>query len=219
MMSRSKIDYTDPAVLTAGVVEGWAEPITDPTLIDWPDRQARAAIPFNVVDGRPVNPAEKTRVRYGRNGLGLWGENLMADGVVTHQTKHGRYLLMVERGDGHGWAVPGGAVEPGETPLEAAMRETAEETDLEIGPAAWRPQRPVYVPDPRASDEAWAVTVPVDADLLGGDDLPVVMGGDDARRAEWVRADSYDDLVGQLRYWFGGRVFAAHVEMLRTFLR
>jgi len=49
-------EYTDPTVLITGITEGWADPETDPTQIDWPARQAAALIPFEVVDGRPVSP-------------------------------------------------------------------------------------------------------------------------------------------------------------------
>ena len=47
----------------------------------------------------------------------------------------GRVLLIHERiqgGQTH-WLTPGGGVEPGETPREAAIRETAEETGIQIG--------------------------------------------------------------------------------------
>ncbi|MEU6744282.1 NUDIX domain-containing protein [Streptosporangium sandarakinum] len=40
---------------------------------------------------------------------------------------------MVERSDGHGWAVPGGYVEPGEGPAHAAVREPEEGTGLTLG--------------------------------------------------------------------------------------
>ena len=211
--------YTHPDVLALGVREGWAEPETDPAHIDWAARQAAAAIPFQVIGGRPVNPCEVTGIRHGRNELGRWGENLMADALVTVTCGHYRYLLMVERGDGYGWAVPGGAAEPGETPVAAALRELAEETRLTAAPEAVRAGEPVYVPDPRASDEAWAVTVPVIIDLGGrllG--LPYVEGSDDAVRAEWVRAGSWEDLVATLADVYGGQVFAAHAGLLRHFL-
>ncbi len=150
--------YTHPDVLTLGVRQGWAEPETDPARIDWPARQAAAAIPFQVTGGRPVNPCEVTGVRHGRNEMGRWGENLMADALVT-------------------------------------------------------------VPDPRASDEAWAVTVPVSTGLGQLAGLPWVAGADDARRAEWVRAGTCEDLVATLdQVHGGGRVFAAHAGMLREFL-
>jgi ADP-ribose pyrophosphatase len=208
--------YTDPDVLTVGVTEGWADPETDPTRIDWAARQAIALIPFDVVDGRPLNPHAPTGVRYGRNELGHWGEQVCADALVTAHTSDGRRLLMVERRDGHGWAVPGGKVDPGEDPAAAAVRELAEETGLNVAGAAWQPLPARYVPDPRASDEAWMVTVPACCrlEVADVDDLPAVAGADDAKRAAWVRADSYAVLVVDLAATFQGRVFAAHEDML-----
>jgi ADP-ribose pyrophosphatase len=81
---------------------------------------------------------------------------------------------------------------------------------------------PRYVPDPRASDEAWAVTTPVHIDLGAVAELPEVTGGDDARRAAWLPCDypgrPYTHLAAALDGWYGGQVFAAHVAMLREFL-
>jgi ADP-ribose pyrophosphatase len=210
--------WTHPDVLTIGVKQGWAEPETDPARIDWPARQAAAAIPFEVIDGRPVNPCASTGIRHGRNELGRWGENLMADAVITVTLDGYRYLLMVERGDGHGWAVPGGAVEPGETAVQAAVRELAEETGLRVTPVLDLAATPLYVPDPRASDEAWAVTVPLCLGLGSVAGLPFVTGADDARRAGWIRAGRYSDLEASLSQRYGGLVFAAHAAMLAEFL-
>jgi ADP-ribose pyrophosphatase len=218
--------YTHPDVFTLGVAQGWAEAETDPARIDWPARQAWAAIPFEVIEGRPVNPCQETGIRYGRNEMGFWGEQLMADALVTVTCGGVRALLMVERDDGYGWAVPGGHVEPGETALHAAVRELAEETGLAVTAGAFlaftagacRAMPPRYVPDPRASDEAWAVTVPLHVDLGALATPPAVTGSDDARRAEWVAADSYPVLTGTLARCFDGQVFAAHVDMLRGFL-
>src|SRR5947208_1119375 len=54
--------YTHPDVLAAAARgEQWADPETDPTRIDWAPRQAAAAIPFQVIDGRPVNPCDPYR--------------------------------------------------------------------------------------------------------------------------------------------------------------
>jgi 8-oxo-dGTP pyrophosphatase MutT (NUDIX family) len=192
----------------------------DPTRIDWAARQAAALIPFEVVDGRPLNPYAPTGIRYGRNELGHWGEQVCADAIVTAHVSHsGWRLLMIERDDGHGWALPGGKVDPGEDAHAAAVRELREETGLVVHPAAWRRVLPArYVPDPRASDEAWMVTTVAVADLGGGSGLPPVTGGDGAGRAAWVRADSYDVLTADLHSTYGGCVFAAHQQLLQEWL-
>ncbi|GAA4155064.1 NUDIX domain-containing protein [Actinomadura keratinilytica] len=195
-------------------------PETDPTRIDWPSRQAAAAIPFEVIDGRPVNPVERTG-RRGRGELWHWGEALAADALVTALDRTGRrWIVMVERRDGHGWAIPGGHVDPGETALAAAIRELAEETGLSLPDADWTVTEPRYVPDPRATDEAWMVTVlcTVDLGVLKGEEFPQVAGGDDAARAAWVHADTYEALADHLADAYGGRVFTAHVAMLQQHL-
>ena len=48
----------------------------------------------------------------------------------------GRVLLIKQNYGGRKYGVPGGAVEPGETPTEAAVREVREETgvDVSLGP-------------------------------------------------------------------------------------
>jgi len=208
--------YTHPDVLTIGVRDGWADPETDPTRIDWTARQERAAIPFAVIGGRPVNPCESTGIRYGRNELGHWGEALAADALVTAADGDGgRYVLMVERSDGHGWALPGGFVDPGESPADAAVRELAEETGLRIPAARWQVAPPRYVPDPRASDEAWMVTVLSRTDLgVFADELPPVCGSDDANRAAWLPADDYPMLARFLGAFMRALVFPAHRAML-----
>lgn len=210
--------YTHPDVLTKGVAEGWVDPIDDPTRIDWSARQAAAAIPFQVVDGRPVNPFAPTGIRYGRGELGHWGEKQAADAVVTAHSGGVRHVLLVERDDGHGWAIPGGCLDPGEDALSAAVRELAEETGLVLDGVAWQVLPVRGVPDPRATDEAWMVTTPAVVALGEVAELPAVAGADDARRAEWVPADSYAVLVAWLREVYGGRVFAAHEAMLADLL-
>jgi ADP-ribose pyrophosphatase len=218
-----------PQELAAGVRAGWADLESDPTEIDWAARQERALIPFTTNRGRPCIPGPSTGIHRGRNQMGRWGESAMADALVTADLGDGaRWLLLVERADGNGWAVPGGKIEVGETPVQAAARELGEETGLILPAEALTPSPARLVPDPRASDEAWAVTVVARAHLYldevqhlisgGVPDLPAVVGSDDARRAEWVQADTYADLVTSLRDRFKGNVFPAHIEFLSAAL-
>ncbi len=41
-------------------------------------------------------------------------------------------LLLQEKASGEAWSLPAGAIEPGETPEEAIIREVAEETGLKV---------------------------------------------------------------------------------------
>ena len=43
-------------------------------------------------------------------------------------------VLLIRRGDGRGWSLPGGVMEPGERIADCAVRETREETGLEVEP-------------------------------------------------------------------------------------
>lgn len=53
--------------------------------------------------------------------------------VVEHE---GRYLLIHEASHGQTWYLPAGRVEPGETLIEAAVRETQEEAGVRVRPTA-----------------------------------------------------------------------------------
>lgn len=223
---RIKTVFTHPSVL-AGIEAGadWADPTMDPARIDWERRQREAWIWFDVIDGRPINPVEDTGIDEGRNELGHWGEGKAADALIfTYKRiwtwkgpRKVLHMVMVERGDGHGWAIPGGGLEPGESAVVAAAREALEETTMDVDRLAISriPFPPCYVPDPRASNEAWMVTTPVIFWLR----QPVpVRGGDDAVRAEWVRADGFTALDRDIKRRFGGKVFAAHVGLLKKML-
>lgn len=217
--------YTDPSVL-AGIAAGasWADPEMDPTRIDWAARLAASPLPFEVIDGRPYcrEAHVASGIRYGRGWLGHWGPQQCADAVVLATDPAGvRRLLLIERrgGDGTaGWALPGGYVDPGETPADAAVRELREETGLTLPGAVWSPGTPRFVPDPRCTAESWMVTTPATVDLGPVDHLPHVAGSDDARRAAWITATSYDAVVYDLAATYGGTVFRAHIGLLRDVL-
>ncbi|GAA0445271.1 hypothetical protein Acor_83430 [Acrocarpospora corrugata] len=64
------------------------------------------------------------------------------------------------------------------------------------------------------------VTVPARADLNVSrrQDLPALVGADDAKRAAWVRADTYAALLADLDASYHGQVFTAHRGLLAELL-
>lgn len=103
---------------------------------------------------------------------------IVAAGVVVVDDA-GRVLL-VQRGHEPSrgrWSLPGGKVEAGETPAEAAAREVAEETGLIVD----------------VGEELWSLTIPAGdgkvyevhdfaAQVVGGE----LSSGDDAAAARWI---------------------------------
>ncbi|MFE9060455.1 NUDIX domain-containing protein [Streptomyces violaceusniger] len=109
-------------------------------------------------------------------------ENIRYTADIVVVTPDGDVLL-IERGwdpfEG-AYALPGGHVDPGETSLQAAVRELAEETGVRVKPADLRQigifDRPDRDPRGRYVTVAYLAVVPVGT--------PVV-AGDDARTARW----------------------------------
>jgi mutator protein MutT len=70
---------------------------------------------------------------YGKQLREAMGDALVisagVDAIVRNEQ---REILLIRRSDGGTWDLPGGAVEPGETPSEALLREIREETGLDV---------------------------------------------------------------------------------------
>ena len=99
--------------------------------------------------------------------------------LVTADTiiRYNRGIVLVERrNEPHGWALPGGFVEMGESVEQAARREAREETSLDVELIE---QFHVYS-KPGRDTRFHTVTVVFIADAKSG----VLKGQDDAKRAE-----------------------------------
>jgi acetyl-CoA carboxylase carboxyl transferase subunit beta len=101
-------------------------------------------------------------------------------------------LLVVRRGAGAyvgAWAVPGGRQQRGETMRQAAVRETREETGLEMvaGDVAWVGD----AIDTEADPPRWHYTL---VDFYGRRIGGRLQAGDDAAEVAWVPLDGIRDL-------------------------
>lgn len=101
---------------------------------------------------------------------------------VVIELPDGRIVLVRRRNPPHGWALPGGFVDEGETLAEAAMREAREETGLDV---ELREQFFTYS-DPRRDPRHHTISTVFLARASGEP-----RGGDDAAEA---RAFSLDEL-------------------------
>jgi ADP-ribose pyrophosphatase YjhB (NUDIX family) len=82
----------------------------------------------------------------------------------------GRVLLVRHAGHDDGWGVLGGAIEFGESPAEAAVREAREETGVPVrlrGPVAALGGRDFEVTYPNGDQVAYVVTV-YEAEVISG---------------------------------------------------
>jgi 8-oxo-dGTP diphosphatase len=116
--------------------------------------------------------------------------------LAVHQ---GQIALVHERydmWDREYWNQPGGAVEEDESPLEAAVRELAEETGLVVGVDALTPISTMVVTDVTGEvrSQAWNFTVDVDAAAELHHDDP------DIREARWFSLDEAVQLLTELPY-------------------
>ena len=185
----------------------------EPTASD-PDRLPETTTPG--LDRLPESPdrlLETTTVAWipGRNRLDIvLADRLPGSGTVTSAFAFvvdpaDRTLLTFVDRTGRGWEIPGGHLDPGESPVEAAVRELAEETGLRLEPErlsvfAWHraellDRPPVGYPYPALTYMVWfraRLTVP------GPFTRPAA--GSECTRARWLAREEVERL-GAGRTW------------------
>jgi 8-oxo-dGTP pyrophosphatase MutT (NUDIX family) len=109
----------------------------------------------------------------------------VAVAIVTSR----RGVLVGKRRDGEPpWVFPGGKIEPGESPEDAAVRETLEETRLRV--------RATGVIGSRVHPQTGVLIVYVAAVLA--DRAHDVAAGDELAAVRWVSPTGADELMGEI---------------------
>jgi 8-oxo-dGTP pyrophosphatase MutT (NUDIX family) len=103
-----------------------------------------------------------------------------AAGTVVHDPNRGVLLLWRHRfiTDAWGWEIPAGRIDEGESPLEAAVRETLEETGWRPGPLS---PLVTYNPSNGISDQRHHLFLAAGATYVGEPTDP-----SESERVEWV---------------------------------
>lgn len=99
-------------------------------------------------------------------------------------------VLILRKNEPHGYALPGGFVDVGETTIQAAIREAEEETSLKITNVK---QFHTYS-DPKRDPRGHAITVAYIGQAVGNPE-----GQDDAEQAFWCKTDESSHFGTQLR--------------------
>lgn len=100
------------------------------------------------------------------------------------------HVLLVKRAENPEkgkWALPGGFVDAGEDPREAAIREASEETGLQV--TITRLLDVFYFQSPNGSPTP--IVIAFEAQMIGG----VLCAADDAEEVSWFAADKLPELA------------------------
>lgn len=118
-----------------------------------------------------------------------YGANSTADPIIFRYDLDEPYVRLVVRGDTGQLAFPGGFVEKGEDPVNAARREAMEESFVDLSEVDGKLVYEGVVADIRTTAHAWPETTAVQFDLpkhlTKGLPTDITKGGDDARETGW----------------------------------
>lgn len=138
------------------------------------------------------------------------GENRAVDAAVVCDG----HVLLIRRGDGGGWAIPGGMVDPGEDDVTAMRRELMEETGVDVGFPVLIGGR-LDVDDPRNDPPHCWITTQVG--VFAVPSRPHAVAADDAVDACWVSLSDPEAGVSGT----GAGIYSAHwplLELVATYV-
>jgi 8-oxo-dGTP pyrophosphatase MutT (NUDIX family) len=120
-------------------------------------------------------------------------EMLQLPSVATLCRDDQQRVLLVKQADSDRWSTPGGAIEPGESPEGAAIRETLEETGFEIVLDGLRTALggPEYRTTYSNGDVVSFVALVYDATIVGGTATP---DEQETTAVEWFSLEDLDRL-------------------------
>ncbi len=121
----------------------------------------------------------------------------------------GGIVLVRRRNPPHGWALPGGFVDYGETVETAALREAMEETGLEVRLKGVLGVYSDPLRDPRRHTLSVVFVADSDGDPRAGDDAAEVTVCDAKNIAEPLCFDHEKIIKDYLEYMAGGRCLAS----------
>lgn len=156
---KSRNRFTATSVIKARK-RGLAHP-ADIRTISPDDIRSYVPLRFNA-EGYPLNPVGRTGFGPETGLLWKYGANFAADPIVTWHSPNFEllYLLVVERTDGGGYALPGGMCNCEELISQTLLRELGEETALKsLNPDDAKLVYCGYVDDWRNGDHSWIETV------------------------------------------------------------
>ncbi|GGL23250.1 NUDIX domain-containing protein [Nocardia jinanensis] len=113
---------------------------------------------------------------------------LAAGALFARAGDMGDQVLLVHKTYGIGWDLPGGYVEPGESPVRACRREVAEELGIDCAPGRLLVHD--WAPNPGEGDKVLYVF-----DCGEPDDRAITLQTAELDRWEWVPADRVESRV------------------------
>ena len=120
-----------------------------------------------------------------------------ASGTIIRDPERGVLLIWRHRfiTDTWGWEIPAGRIEPGESPEQAAMRETMEETGWRPGPLT---RLGAYAPNNGSADQVFHLFTADGASHVGEPTDP-----SESQRVEWVETNEVRRLIGEGQVYDG----------------